>query len=72
MPQTLSNNPLIEHADFSVARYAVGGVMQSDLSAAEWMKTLEPFEFAHEARDVVESIDERFDGSVVGLWVGRG
>lgn len=64
---------LIEHADFSVARYARAGVMLTDLSAAGWRKALEPFEFAHKSRgvvDVVESINERFGGSVMGWGYG--
>lgn len=61
---------LLDRADFSVARYARAGVMLMDLSPAGWHRALEPFEFAHERRGVVqvmEAINERFGESKIGL-----
>ena len=49
-----------------MTRYARAGVILTDLSVAGWRRALESFEFAHETRSVVESINERFGGSVVG------
>lgn len=64
---------LIAHADFSYGRYARAGIMLTDLSPAGWNQALEPFEFAHERRNVtetVEAINERFGESKIGLGYG--
>lgn len=61
---------LLPRADFSYGRYARAGVLLTDLSPAGWNSALEPFEFAHEKRnitDAMESINERFGESKIGL-----